>query len=99
MSSERLPTLIRDLEHVSAPMSQSSSDIAELAQSLVSFKENIAASKDSLKDMSIVATEVTKNLRTTSESVDVSSEQLSNDISEIYSSLAKQLKELRNDPE
>jgi hypothetical protein len=99
MSSERLPTLIRDLEHVSAPMSQSSSDIAELAQSLVSFKESIAASKDSLKDMSIVATEVTKNLRTTSESVDVSSEQLSNDISEIYSSLAKQLKELRNDPE
>lgn len=99
MSSERLPRIISDLEDASGPMNQSSSDMVELVQSLVSFKDNIAASKDSLKDMSIVAKEVTKNLKTTSKSVDVSSEQLSNDIGEIYSSLAKQLKELRSDRE
>ena len=99
MSSERLPRIISDLEDASGPMNQSSSDIVELVQSLVSFKDNIAASKDSLKDMSTVAKEVTKNLKTTSKSVDVSSEQLSNDISAIYSSLAKQIKELRSDPE
>ena len=99
MSSERLPRIISDLEDASGPMNQSSSDIVELVQSLVSFKDNIAASKDSLKDMSTVAKEVTKNLKTTSKSVDVSSEQLSNDISGIYSSLAKQIKELRSDPE
>ena len=95
-SSERLPKIISDLEDVSAPISKSSSDIGELVQSLVSFKENIAESKESLKDLSMVATDVTKNLRATSKSVDTSSVQLSEDISEIYSSLAKQLKELRS---
>ena len=95
-SSERLPKIISDLEDVSAPISKSSSDIGELVQSLVSFKENIAESKESLKDLSMVATDVTKNLRATSKSVDTSSVQLSEDISEIYSSLAKQLRELRS---
>ncbi|MDC0133877.1 hypothetical protein OAI19_01660 [Porticoccaceae bacterium] len=95
-SSERLPKIISDLEDVSAPISKSSSDIGDLVQSLVSFKENIAESKESLKDLSMVATDVTKNLRATSKSVDTSSVQLSEDISEIYSSLAKQLRELRS---
>ncbi|MDC0004200.1 hypothetical protein OAE19_07355 [Porticoccaceae bacterium] len=95
-SSERLPSIISHLEDVSAPISKSSSDIGELAKSLVSFTENIAESKESLKDLSTVATDVTKKLRATSKSVDTSSVQLSEDISEIYSSLAKQLRELRN---
>ena len=98
-SSERLPKLISDLEDVSSPISKSSADIGELVNSLVSFKENIAESKESLKDLSSVTTDVTKNLRATSKSVDTSSVQLSEDISEIYSSLAKQLRELRSHSE
>ncbi len=98
-SSERLPKIINDLADASAPISKSSSDIGELVNSLVSFKDNIAESKDSLKDLSIVASDVTKNLKATSKSVDTSSTQLSEDIGEIYSSLASQLKELRSESE
>ena len=98
-SFERLPKIISDLEELSSPISKSSNDIGELVQSLVSFKENIAESKESLKDLSTVATDVTKNLRATSKTVDSSSTQLSEDISDIYSSLAKQLKELRSPAE
>ena len=95
-SSERLPQIIRDLEGVSLPITKSSSDIGELVQSLVSFKENITESKESLAGLSTVATDVTKKLKATSKSVDTSSVQLSEDISEIYSSLAKQLRELKS---
>lgn len=98
-SSRRFPKIISDLEEVSSPISESSNDIAQLVQSLVSFNENIAESKESLKDLSNVASDVSKNLRATSKSVDISSVQLSDDISEIYSSLAKQLKELRSPTE
>lgn len=98
-SSERLPKIINDLADASAPISKSSSDIGELVNSLVSFKDNIAESKDSLKDLSTVASDVTKNLKATSKSVDTSSTQLSEDIGEIYSSLARQLKELRSKSE
>jgi hypothetical protein len=95
-SSERLPKIISDLEGVSLPISKSSSDIGELVESLVSFKENITESKESLAGLSKVATDVTKKLNATSKSVDTSSVQLSEDISEIYSSLAKQLRELKS---
>tara|TARA_B110000879_G_scaffold106790_1_gene143595 strand:- start:330 stop:980 length:651 start_codon:yes stop_codon:yes gene_type:complete len=95
-SSERLPQIIRDLEGVSLPITKSSSDIGELVQSLVSFKENITESKESLAGLSTVATDVTKKLKATSKSVDTSSVQLSEDISEIYLSLAKQLRELKS---
>ena len=95
-SSERLPKIISDLEGVSLPISKSSSDIGELVESLVSFKENITESKESLAGLSKVATDVTKKLNATSRSVDTSSVQLSEDISEIYSSLAKQLRELKS---
>ena len=95
-SSERLPQIIRDLEGVSVPITKSSSDIGELVQSLVSFKENITESKESLAGLSTVATDVTKKLKATSKSVDTSSVQLSEDISEIYLSLAKQLRELKS---
>lgn len=98
-SSERLPKIISDLADASAPITKSSSDIGELVQSLISFRENIAESKESLKDLGTVASDVTKNLKATSRSVDTSSAQLSEDIGEIYSSLAKQLKELRSDSE
>ena len=95
-SSERFPKIISDLEGVSLPISKSSSDIGELVESLVSFKENITESKESLAGLSKVATDVTKKLNATSKSVDTSSVQLSEDISEIYSSLAKQLRELKS---
>jgi len=95
-SSERLPKIISDLEGVSLPISKSSSDIGELVESLVSFKENITESKESLAGLSRVATDVTSKLNATSKSVDISSVQLSEDISEIYSSLAKQLRELKS---
>lgn len=93
---ESLPRIIRDFEDASVPLSKSSAEIAGLVQSLASFSENVTQSRDSLKDLSVVATDVTKNLRATSRSVDSSSVTLSEDISEIYSSLAKQLKELRS---
>ena len=95
-SSERLPKIISDLEGVSLPISKSSSDIGELVESLVSFKENITESKESLAGLSKVATDVTSKLNATSKSIDTSSVQLSEDISEIYSSLAKQLRELKS---
>jgi hypothetical protein len=95
-SSERLPKIISDLEGVSLPITKSSSDIGELVESLVSFKVNITESKESLAGLSKVATDVTKKLNATSKSVDTSSVQLSEDISEIYSSLAKQLRELKS---
>jgi chromosome segregation ATPase len=94
-SSERLPKIIGDLEGVSLPITKSSSDIGELVQSLLSFKENITESKESLAGLSTVATDVTKKLKAASKSVDTSSVQLSEDLSGIYSSLAKQLRELK----
>jgi chromosome segregation ATPase len=94
-SSERLPKIIGDLEGVSLPITKSSSDIGELVQSLLSFKENINESKESLAGLSTVATDVTKKLKAASKSVDTSSVQLSEDLSGIYSSLAKQLRELK----
>ncbi|MDB2343817.1 hypothetical protein N9V62_03915 [Porticoccaceae bacterium] len=94
-SSERLPKIIGDLEGVSLPITKSSSDIGELVQSLLSFKENITESKESLAGLSTVASDVTKKLKAASESVDTSSVQLSEDLSGIYSSLAKQLRELK----
>ena len=98
-SSEKLTRIIIDLEKVSSPINKSSKDIDELIKSLASFKENITDSKESLRDLGTVATDVTKNLRATSKSLDISSVQLSEDISEIYASLAKQLKQLRSDTE
>ena len=98
-SSERLPKIINDLENVSSPMSKTANDIEKLMQSFVSFKSIITESKESLEELSIVATDVTKNLRATSKAVDSSSVHLSEDISGIYTSLAKQLKELRSPAE
>jgi ABC-type transporter Mla subunit MlaD len=95
-SSKILPKIIHDLENASSPISTSSNDLLDLVQSLSSFKENIVESKESLKELSTVAIDVTRNLKSTSEAVDRSSVQLSEDISEIYSSLAKQIKEIRS---
>lgn len=99
VSSERLPKIINDLENVSSPMSKTANDIEKLMQSFVSFKSTITESKESLEELSIVATDVSKNLRATSKAVDSSSVHLSEDISGIYTSLAKQLKELRSPAE
>ena len=96
ISAEKLPIIISGLESASSPISKSSDDINDLIKSLLSFNTNLAETQKTLEGFKNVTSEVTQKLTATSQSVDTASTQLSTDIGNIYSDLAKQLKALRS---